>query len=184
MRRIPAAAVALLLLGATPAAGQSPPGPLISVRLGAVTTSEVCQLSRQSSTIGPNLGASSLRLTSRDRCRSSKPIKVNRAQRMTVTLRDPAAAIGAVFHAGEATAQLTSQPVGQAPAATWSLTVPRLSGSLVLVVWYPQFVTPDGLVAQDRRDFKLRIKRPPGTRISPNPPPAEPPPTRTWDDSG
>ena len=190
MKRL-AAAVAFLLLSAAPAAGQPPPAPstavapLISVRLGAVTTHEVCQLSRQSSTIGPTIGASSILLTSRDLCRRSKPIRVKRARRLTVTLREPAAAIGASFHAATATTQLTPQPVGPAPAATWSVDVPVVSGSLVLVVWYPQVVTADGLVAQDRRDFKVRIRRPPGTRIRPNPVRApSPPPPHGYDDSG
>jgi hypothetical protein len=176
--------VPFLLLPATPAAGQGAPAPLISVRLGAVTTQDVCQLSRQSSTTGPAMGASSLLVTSRDRCRSSKPVRVKRAQRLTLTLRDPAAAIGAVLHSGRAAAQLTPQPVGQAPAATWVVYVPRVSGSLVLVVWYPQVLTADGLVAQDRRDFKVRIQRPPGTRITPNPSAPAPPPPQSYDDSG
>ena len=176
----------LVLLAAAPAAGQGSPAPLISVRLGAVTTHDVCQLSEQSSSIGPTMGASSIRLTSRDRCRSSKPIKVKRAQRVTVTLRDPAAAIGAVLHSGDATARLIAKPAGGAPAATWSVTVPRLSGSLVLVVWYPTYLTAGGLVGQDRRDFKVRIKRPPGTRITPNPPTtqAPAPAAQTYDDHG
>src|SRR4029453_422070 len=76
-----AAALAGLLLWATPAAAQSAPAPLITVRLGAVTTDEVCQLSRQSSTIGPTVGASSILLTSRDLCRRPKPTRGTRAQR-------------------------------------------------------------------------------------------------------
>jgi hypothetical protein len=183
-----AAALAGLLLWATPAAAQSAPAPLITVRLGAVTKDEVCQLSRQSSTIGPTMGASSMLLTSRDLCRRSRPIRVKRAQRLTVTLREPAAAIGASLHSGAATAQLAPRPVGPAPGAKWFLDVPRVSGSLVLVVWYPQVIGADGVVAQDRRDFKVRIRRPPGTRITPNPPPAPgpvpAPVPQAYDDSG
>lgn len=183
MRRL-AAVAAFALLPVAPAAAQDTPPPLITVRLGAVTTHEVCQLSRQSSTTAPHLGTSSIRLTSRDLCRSSKPIRVKRAQHMTVTLRDPAAAIGATFHSGNATAQLAAHPVGHAPAPAWIVTVPAVSGSLVLVVWYPKVATPEGAVAQDRRDFKLRIRRPPGTRISPNPAPAPAPAPQAYDDSG
>ena len=180
------AAVALLLLPAAPAAAQGTPAPLITVRLGAVTTDEVCQLSKWSSVIGPNLGISARRVTSLDACGRSTPIKVKRAQRLTVTLRDPAAAIGTSFHAGAATVQLAAQPAGPAPASKWSVDVPAVSGSLVLVVWYPQVVRPDGSVAQDRQDFKVRIRRPPGTRIEPNPQPARPPApvTHTFDASG
>ena len=179
-----AAAMGLVLLSAAPAGAQGTPAPLISLRLGAVTTHEVCQLSRQSSTIGPTMGASSVLLTSRDLCRRSKPIKVKRAHRLTVRLRDPAAAIGATLHAGAATVQLTPQPAGPAPSATWSVDLPVVSGSLVLVVWYPQVVGPGGSVAQDRRDFKVRIRRPPGTRITPNPPAAPVQPAQSYDDSG
>ena len=185
MRRL-AAIAAFALLPVAPAAAQDTP-PVISVRLGAVTTHRVCQLSEQSSTMAPTLGTSSIRLTSRDLCRASKPIRVRRAQRMTVTLRDPAAAIGATFYSGRATAHLTAQPAGQAPSATWTVTLPGVSGSLVLVVWYPQVATPTGAVAQDRRDFKVRIRRPPGTRISPNPAPAPaptPPAAQTFDGTG
>ena len=176
------AAVALALLPAAPAAARSTPAPLITARLGAVTTHEVCQLSRQSSTIGPTMGASSILLTSRDLCRRSKPIRVERAHRLTVTLRDPAAAIGASFHARAATARLASQPAGPAPATTWTVDLPVVSGNLVLVVWYPQVAGPNGVVAQDRRDFKVRIRRPPGTRIAPKPVPA--PTAETFDASG
>src|SRR5688572_4930294 len=182
-----AAVVAFAVLSVATAAAQEQP-PLITVRLGAVTTHEVCQLSRQSATTAAHLATSSIRLTSRDRCRSSKPIRVKRARRMTVTLRQPAAAIGATFHSGDATAQLTSQPAGQAPATTWVVSVPAVSGSLVLVVWYQRVVRPDGAVAQDRRDFQVRIRRPPGTRISPSPAPvpgpAPKPAPQSWDDSG
>ena len=178
-----AAIAAFALLPVAPAAAQDTP-PRISVRLGAVTTHRVCQLSERSSTMAPTLGTSSIRLTSRDLCRASKPIRVKRAQRMTVTLRDPAAAIGATFHSGNATARLTTQPAGQAPSATWTVTVPMVSGSLVLVVSYPQVVTAQGAVAQDRRDFKVRIRRPPGTRISPNPPTPPRPAPQTFDASG
>ena len=59
-----------------------------------------------------------------------------------------------------------------------------VSGSLVLVVSYPQVVTAQGAVAQDRRDFKVRIRRPPGTRISPNPPTTPRPAPQTFDASG
>jgi hypothetical protein len=180
----PAAAMALVLLSAAPVGAQGTPAPLMSVRVGAVTTHEVCQLSRQSSTIGPTMGASSILLTSRDLCRRSKPIKVKRAHRLTVTLRDPAAAIGGRLHAGAATVQLAAHPAGPAPAATWSVDVPVVSASLVLVVWYPQVTGPDGVVAQDRRDFKVRIRRPSGTRIAPNPTPAPVQPTQAYDDSG
>jgi len=176
------AAVALVLLSAAPAAAQATPAPLISVRLGAVTTHEVCQLSTQSSTIGPTMGTSSILLTSRDQCRRSKPIRVKRAHRVTVTLRDPAAAIGASFYATRAKAQLAPQPAGPAPAATWTVDVPVVSGSLVLVVWYPQAVLANGAVAQDRRDFKVRIRRPPTARSTPEPVPVPVP--ESYDDSG
>jgi hypothetical protein len=104
-----------------------------------------------------------------------------------VTLREPAAAIGASLHAG-ATAQLAPPADRPAPGAEWFLGVPRVSGSLVLVVSYPQVIGADGAVAQDRRDFKVRIRRPPGTRITPNPPPAPgpvpAPVPQAYDDSG
>ena len=57
---IAALAVALVLLSAAAGAAQTTRAPLITVHLGAVTTREVCQLSRQSSTIGPTMGALSL----------------------------------------------------------------------------------------------------------------------------
>jgi hypothetical protein len=184
MRRL-AAAAALTLLPAASAAAQSTPAPsavppLMSVHIGAVTTSSVCELTYGSTVTAPTWGISSLRVVSRDQCRSAPPVRLRNAQHMRIRLRDPAATIGATFHRRSATAQLTAQPVGPLPTARWTLDVPTVTGSVVLVVGYAQVVRPDGAVAQDRRDFKLRIRRPPGTPVvTPSPAPPE-----TFQDSG
>lgn len=186
MRRL--AAVTAVLSGtlAAPVTAQAAAQPPeIGLRLGAVSTDRVCTTGGRFEGTGPDGAAfaGSAKASVRT-CRGFPALRVRRAQRLTITLRDPAAAIAATWYAGRATATIPVQPVGgRAPASTWVLSVPSVSGRLILGVSSPPGPAPNGGVWEVTTDYRVVVRRPP--ERSPRPPrpvPAAPP--QTFDDRG
>ena len=178
------------LLAATPAAAQAPapadgPAP-IAVRVGAASTDDLCRIGTHDLGVANGMPWQRGTPWTRGACRRVAPMRLNRATRMTVTLREPAAAIGARWDAARATATLQAAPVGAAPSTTWVLTLPTVSGRLIVNVWYPRVSDGAGDWRQRRRDFRLRIVRPPPRTDAVSPQDSDPPkPTpQTFDGSG
>jgi hypothetical protein len=160
--------------------------PEIGLRLGAVTTDRVCTIGGRFAGTGPDGAAfaGSAKASVRS-CRGFPALRVRRAQRLTITLRDPAAAIAATWYAGRATATIPVQPVGgQAPASTWVLSVPSVSGRLILGVSSPPGPAPNGGVWQVTTDYRVVVRRPPTPPPRPLPPVPPPEPPQTFDDRG
>jgi hypothetical protein len=168
-----------------PAQAASQP-PEIGLRLGAATTDRVCTIGGRFAGTGPDGAAfaGSAKASVRS-CRGFPALRVRRAQRLTITLRDPAAAITATWYAGRATATIPVQPVGgQAPATTWVLSVPSVSGRLILGVSRPPEPAPNGGVWQVTTDYRIVVRRPPAPPPRPPRPVPPPDPPQTFDDRG
>jgi hypothetical protein len=168
-----------------PAQAASQP-PEIGLRLGAATTDRVCTIGGRFAGTGPDGAAfaGSAKASVRS-CRGFPALRVRRAQRLTITLRDPAAVITATWYAGRATATIPVQPVGgQAPATTWVLSVPSVSGRLILGVSRPPEPAPNGGVWQVTTDYRIVVRRPPAPPPRPPRPVPPPDPPQTFDDRG
>jgi hypothetical protein len=160
----------------------------IAVRVGATSTDDLCRIGTHDLGVANGMPWQRGTPWTRGACRRVAPIRLNRVTRMTVTLGDPAAAIGARWDDAKATATLRATPIGLAPSRTWVLDLPTVSGRLILNVWYPRASSGAGDWAQRRRDYRLRIVRPPPRRQAVSPPdrgPPQPKPTpQTFDGSG
>ena len=188
MRRL--AVIVAVVCGtlAAPAPAQAAAGPPgIALRLGAATTDRVCTIGGRFEGTGPDGAAfaGSAKASVRS-CRGFPALRVRRARRLTISLRSPAAAIAATWYAGRATATVPVQPVGgQVPASTWVLSVPPVSGRLILRVSSPPGPAPNGGVWQVTTDYRVVVRRPPAPSPSPRPArPAPPASPQTYDDRG
>jgi hypothetical protein len=157
-------AVTVVLCGAlaVPAAasGAAQP-PDIALRLGVASTDRVCVIGGRYEGVGADGAAfAGSAKQSVHGCRGFPALRVRRARRLTITLRDPAAAIEARWYSARGRTSLAVQPAGEeAPASTWALSVPSASGRLVLGVTSPPQPAPGGGVWQIGTDYRVVVRR-------------------------